>query len=288
MSKLAIGKGNAALWLDASTSDSHEQFEAEARRYAESRGYRFGPAYGQGETGDERTRQTELERMVEDARAGRVNLVITKGLDALAESVTGLIALADQLHGMGAGIASLDDQIDTTEMAARPFLPVAFAMGRLKAEGNTATVRSRRREQRNRRTDTPAPFGYRWRNSILEPHPYEAPVRAVIHVLFTEHQNPRTVARLLNERGYRLRSGVRFSATRVVSILTDPVGKGTYRGNHYRRRNHGASKQGLAETEAVEIEPVVAAELWDRCIMILNEQRALKTEEPAPHPGQGQ
>ncbi|WP_339915638.1 recombinase family protein [uncultured Brevundimonas sp.] len=279
MSKLAIGKGNAALWFGASASDSPEQFEAEARRYAESRGFRFGPMYGHVETGDQRTRQTELERLVNDARAGRVNLVITQRLDALAESATGLIALANQLHGMGAGIASLGDQIDTTELAARPFLPVAFALGRLKAEGDTATVQSLGRERQNRKTETPAPFGYRWRNSILEPHPYEAPVRSVLHVLFTEHKNPRTVARLLNERGYRLRSGVRFSATRVVSILTDPVGKGIYRGNHYRRRNRRATEQRAAETEAVEIEPVVAAELWNRCIMILNEQKALKAEE---------
>src|SRR5262245_31383864 len=54
-----------------------------------------------------------------------------------------------------------------------------------------------------------APFGYRWQDDVLVPHPEEAPVRKRMYELFVEHRNQQTVARLLNKMGYSTRRGVR-------------------------------------------------------------------------------
>ena len=56
-----------------------------------------------------------------------------------------------------------------------------------------------------------ATFAFRWQDDVLVPHPEEAPVRKRIYELFVEHRNQRTVARLLNEMGYRTRRGAKFS-----------------------------------------------------------------------------
>lgn len=43
-----------------------------------------------------------------------------------------------------------------------------------------------------------APFGYRWHDCKLVPHPTAAPIRRQVYELFIQHKRVKTVTRLLN------------------------------------------------------------------------------------------
>jgi site-specific DNA recombinase len=121
-----------------------------------------------------------------------------------------------------------------------------------------------------------APFGYQWKDKQLVPDPKEAPIRVLLHELFVEHQRKKTVARILNERGYRTRNGSEFSDTTISRLLEDTTAKGLHRANYTRTDDRSKSWELKPESEWVytPVEPILSEELWDTCARILDAQKA--------------
>lgn len=105
-----------------------------------------------------------------------------------------------------------------------------------------------------------APFGYRWQNGQLVVDENEAPVRKLMYELFLKHRRKKTVAKLLNDLGYRTRNASLFSDTTVDRLLRDTTAKGT-------REVDGTT---------IEVEPIISAEIWERVSSILGGAKGTK------------
>lgn len=98
-----------------------------------------------------------------------------------------------------------------------------------------------------------APFGYRWRNGRLVIDETEAPIRRLVYELFLKHRRKQTVAKLLNELGYRTRNKALFSDTTIDRLLRDSTAKGV-------RIEYG---------NEIGVDPIVDTETWDRVNRLL-------------------
>lgn len=105
-----------------------------------------------------------------------------------------------------------------------------------------------------------APFGYRWQSGKLVVDEREAPVRKLIYELFLKHRRKRTVAKLLNDLGYRTRSASLFSDTTIDRLLRDATAKGIRQ----------------VDGKTVEVEPIVSADIWERVNNILGGDKLAK------------
>jgi site-specific DNA recombinase len=282
------------LWIRVSSEDqvkgeSPEHHEARARMYAEMKGWtvvkvwRLDAVSGKSVMG-----RPETAEMLEDLRTGKITGLIFSKLARLARNTKELLEFAEIFRKENADLISLAESIDTSSPAGRFFYTLIAALAEWEREEISARIAASVpiRAKLGKRVAGKAPFGYRWEgNTRLLPDPEEAPVLKLMFELFHAHRRIGRVARLLNEMGYRTRTGDPFGDTTVRLILMNPVAKGLHRGNYSRK--DGTQRLLKPESEWVwtAVEPIVSVELWDECNAFLTERAATfkRQGRPAVH-----
>ncbi len=228
----------------------------------------------------------ETKRMLADIKRGHIAAIIFSKLARLARNTRELLEFSEFFRAAGADMVSLQEKIDTSTPAGRLFYTMIAAMAQWEREEITERIRASVaiRAKLGKPLNATAPYGYRWKDKKLVLNPEEAPIRKRAYDLFLEHRRIGTVARLLNEAGYRTRTGAVWSDMAVGRILVHPSAKGTYFFNTIKKTGDWQSEE-KPESEwcRLSVDSIVSEDVWNRANELI-EARRKKSERPGKKP----
>lgn len=286
---------SVGIWIRVSTEDqargeSPEHHEMRARYYAESKGWTVKEVYHlEGLSGKDVMDYPETKRMLSDIRTGHITGLIFSKLARLARNTRQLLDLADIFREQNADLISLQESIDTSSPSGRLFYTVIAAMAQWEREETSDRVKASVpvRARLGKKLGGQAMFGYQWVDNNLVPNEKEAPVLRLLFELFREQHRRKTVANMLNERGYRTRNGSKFSDATVTRLLKDSTSKGLHRMNYTKSLGENRNWELKPEEDWImrPVPSVVSEELWNACnaILIEQEKKNVKPTKKAVH-----
>jgi DNA invertase Pin-like site-specific DNA recombinase len=122
----------AALYLRVSTVDQNPETQAlDLRQFAVQRGLEIVQTYTDHGVSGTKARRPALDKMMEDARRRRFDVVVVWACDRLARSTKHLLQVLDELNGFGIQFLSQREAIDTEGALGRAIIVIVSAIAEL-------------------------------------------------------------------------------------------------------------------------------------------------------------
>jgi len=277
-----MGKKTIGIWVRVSSTmqvdkESHLHHEMRAKSFVKSRDWKIGKIYrlealsGKSIMGYEQTKQ-----MLQDIKTGAITGLVFSKIARLARNTKELIEISEIFQKHGADLISMDMSIDTSTSIGRHFFRQMSSMAEWEREMISERISASiiTRAELGKHIGGQAPYGFMYKNKKITPHPEEAPILKLMYELFLEHKRKKTVANILNEKGYRTKRGNKFTDSTVKRLLKNTIAKGIHIMNTRYSSNTKPNKfKPKEEWVFHEVEPVVSEELWESVNRIIEAQK---------------
>lgn len=215
------------------------------------------PAYSGGNM-----ERPALKRLIEDIKAGKVQMVVVYKIDRLSRSLMDFATLARLFEQYGASFTSVTEQFSTANAIGRLHLNMILSFAQFEREIASERIRDKiaASKKKGMWMGGSQPMGYTIKDRKLLVNPDEAKIVRGIFQRFTETHSFLTLARETREAGIRTRSyiskrgvqrnGQFLSVCFIHHMLRNPVyiGKIHHKGVLYDGQH----------------EPLISQDLWDK------------------------
>lgn len=197
----------------------------------------------------------EFERMLEDGKNGKINMIIAYKLDRITRSIRDWEALMDYSEKYKVALAFVSDNIDTTNANGKMVSRIMMSVSQNEIErtsertkdGLAGAIKEGHIPHR-------ACLGYKHENKRLVIDHTTKDIIVRIFELYHNGYSYQKISNLFNEEKVLGKTNWRDST--IVNILQNEVYKGDF--VHGKRTSHPTYYEDV-------VEPIISKELWEEC-----------------------
>lgn len=242
----------------------------------------FVPGYiDEGLSGISTKKRKHFNEMIDDAKDGMFDLIITKEISRFARNTLDSLQYTRELLGLGVGVFFQNDNINTLDEDAELRLTImsSIAQDELRKLSSRIKFGHQQAIKSNVVLGNSRIFGYKKEDKRLIVDETQAPmVRDLFRLYATGEYSMSQLEKLFYEQGYRNYNGNKIAHSTMSGIISNPKYKGYYVGNKVRIVDMFTKKQKflppeewvMFKDETGEIVPaIVSEELWDKANEVL-------------------
>jgi site-specific DNA recombinase len=212
----------------ANEGDSLDEQEKELKKFCEYKGYLIHKIHIEAGRSAKDTNRPEYQRLMKDIEGEKINAVIVKKLDRLSRSLLDFEGFMITAQKHNVEFISLKENFDTTTAMGKAMLRVALVFAQLEREQTAERITDvmNYRAEQGLRNGGVTPYGYDLINKEMLPHKQEKKVFLLMVEHFLKTRSTVAVASMLNEAGFKNRSGKLWDCRRIEKMLKSPLYKG--------------------------------------------------------------
>lgn len=248
------------------------------------RKWTFVPGYiDEGITGTSVTKREHFLEMIQHAKEGRFDLILTKEVSRFARNTVDSLTYTRDLLRFGVGVFFMNDGINTLDPDSELRLTIMSGIAQDESRKISSRVKFGTREaiKKGRVFGNSRIYGYDYVNKGLVVNEKEAVfVRDLFETFATGNYSLNTLEKLFWEKGYRNTQGSRINHAAMAQVIRNPKYKGWYCGGKTTVADPFDQRQiKLPEEEWVmhpdeNIPALVSEETWERANQILAKRSA--------------
>ena len=229
-------------------------------------------------------KRENFHRMIDDAKAGAFDLIITKEISRFARNTLDSISFTRELLNAGVGVFFQNDNINTLDEDSELRLTImsGIAQDELRKLSSRVKFGHAQAIKKNVVLGNSRIFGYTKDGGRLVIDEDEAPmVRELFELYATGQYSMKQIENLFWEKGYRNHNGKKIAHTTMSGMISNPKYKGYYVGNKVKVIDLFTKKQKflppeewvMFKDETGEIVPaIVDEELWEQANKVLKKR----------------
>lgn len=216
------------------------------------------------------TDRPALRKLLKDAEAGLIDIVLVYKIDRLSRSICDFAELSKKFEKWGVAFVSVTQEINTHTSAGRMMLNILITFAQFEREVITERVRDKMAASRKKGkwVGGAVAHGYEVVDKKLAVVPKEAEVVRKIFRRFLEIQSPKQIANELNQDGTWTKQGKVWTTTKVYGVLNNRhyIGEVLYKGEIYPG----------------EQKAIIDRETWDLCHKFMKENAPMRDSTRRP------
>lgn len=239
-------------------------------QYCQFNGYELVDIYADRDISGKSMNRPELQRMLNDAKNGKLDCVMVYKTNRLARNTSDLLTIVEELHRQNVEFFSLSERMEVKNSTGKLMLQILASFSEFERNTILENIYNRQHQRAlEGYYQGNLPLGY---NNIpdnkkeLMINQHEANIVKYIFESYAKGHGYRKIANALNHKGYVTKKGNPFSISAITYILSNPFYIGKIQFAKYKDWNEKRRK-GLNDNPVIaegKHAPIISQELWDK------------------------